>query len=259
MSRALWIGVLAFAGGASAFAQTVEWPATTPERAGLDRAKLDAWRDVLAKSGTTGLLVIRRGAIAYEWYAAGWGPDKPHGTASMAKALVGGMSLLVASSDGADLAGRPGIQVHSGVERRSAEVEDHDPAAGDTHLRHRGRRAGRHCRTTTSRLEGRLLAARARPVLHRRAPGAGAVRAGNAQCVQQSRDGGAVVCHDREPQGRRRPVAAEDAHHRPARDSGERLVDRLWPRVRSRRPAAVRQLGRRQLSRRAPRRGSAHC
>lgn len=28
------------------------------------------------------------------------GPDKPHGTASMAKALVGGMSLLVAMSDG---------------------------------------------------------------------------------------------------------------------------------------------------------------
>ena len=54
--------------------------------------------------------MVRRGRIAYEWYAAGWGPDRPHGTASMAKALVGGMSLLVAISDGAiaadDLASR---------------------------------------------------------------------------------------------------------------------------------------------------------
>ena len=29
--------------------------------------------------------------IVYEWYAKGWGPDKPHGTASLAKALIGGV------------------------------------------------------------------------------------------------------------------------------------------------------------------------
>src|SRR5947209_9114399 len=102
--------LLVTAGLAAALGQTVEWKATTPQRVGLDAAKLDAWRDELAALRTTGLLLIRRGAIAYEWYAAGWGPDKPHGTASMAKALVGGMSLLVASSDGAiaadDLASR---------------------------------------------------------------------------------------------------------------------------------------------------------
>src|SRR6186713_175795 len=67
---------------------------------GLDDAKLEAWRASLAAKGTTGLLVIRRGATALEWYAAGWNADRPHGTASMAKALVGGVSLLVAMSEG---------------------------------------------------------------------------------------------------------------------------------------------------------------
>ncbi len=67
---------------------------------GLDEAKLESWRKALADRGTTGLLVVRRGATALEWYAEGWNADRPHGTASMAKALVGGTSLLVAMSDG---------------------------------------------------------------------------------------------------------------------------------------------------------------
>ena len=79
---------------------TLPWKTIPPAQAGLDAAALNTWKDDLAKLGTTGLLVIRRGSIAFEWYAPTWGPDKPHGTASMAKALVGGMSLLVALSDG---------------------------------------------------------------------------------------------------------------------------------------------------------------
>ena len=43
---------------------------------------------------------VRRGSTAFEWYAEGWNADRPHGTASMAKALIGGVSLLVARSDG---------------------------------------------------------------------------------------------------------------------------------------------------------------
>jgi len=35
-----------------------------------------------------------------EWYAPGWDADKKHGTASLAKALVGGMSLVLALDDG---------------------------------------------------------------------------------------------------------------------------------------------------------------
>lgn len=76
------------------------WKSITPQQAGLDPSALAAWKDNLARSETSGLLVVRRGAIAFEWYAPDSGVDKPHGTASMAKALVGGMSLLFALSDG---------------------------------------------------------------------------------------------------------------------------------------------------------------
>jgi CubicO group peptidase (beta-lactamase class C family) len=73
---------------------------TAHAASGLDATKLEAWRAALAAHGTTGLLVMRRGEIAFEWYAEGWNADKPHGTASMAKALVGGTSLLLAMDGG---------------------------------------------------------------------------------------------------------------------------------------------------------------
>jgi CubicO group peptidase (beta-lactamase class C family) len=80
--------------------EAMPWKSITPRAAGLDPAALEAWRDALAGRGTSGLILIRRGSIAFEWYAPDWGSDKPHGTASLAKALVGGMSLLAALSDG---------------------------------------------------------------------------------------------------------------------------------------------------------------
>jgi len=43
---------------------------------------------------------MRGGEIVHEWHASGRGPASRHGTASLAKALVGGMSLLVALADG---------------------------------------------------------------------------------------------------------------------------------------------------------------
>ncbi len=91
----LAVAVMPLHGGA-----TVPWTSITPQQAGLEASALNAWKDGLASSGTSGLLVIRRGAIAFEWYSPNAGVDQPHGTASMAKALVGGMSLLVALSDG---------------------------------------------------------------------------------------------------------------------------------------------------------------
>ena len=81
-------------------AQPAEWATISPAEAGLDPARLEAWRGALAAHGTTGLIVVRRGKIALEWYAPQWNTDRPHGTASMAKALVGGMSLAVAMNDG---------------------------------------------------------------------------------------------------------------------------------------------------------------
>jgi len=81
-------------------AQSTDWKTIAPSEAGLDPLKLESWRSSLAAHGTTGLIVIRRGRIALEWYAPEWNAERPHGTASMAKALVGGMSLAVAMSEG---------------------------------------------------------------------------------------------------------------------------------------------------------------
>jgi CubicO group peptidase (beta-lactamase class C family) len=83
-----------------ACAEAMQWATIPPAEAGLRPEKLEAWRANLEAHRTTGLIVIRRGQIALEWYAPGWDAERPHGTASMAKALVGGMSLAVAMSDG---------------------------------------------------------------------------------------------------------------------------------------------------------------
>jgi CubicO group peptidase (beta-lactamase class C family) len=81
-------------------AQSIDSAPISPAEAGLDAAKLESFRSTLAAHRTSGLIVIRRGRIALEWYAPEWNAGRPHGTASMAKALVGGMSLAVAMSDG---------------------------------------------------------------------------------------------------------------------------------------------------------------
>ena len=45
-------------------------------------------------------LVIRNDRIVYEWYVKGRSATDKHGTASLAKAIVGGMTLAVALHDG---------------------------------------------------------------------------------------------------------------------------------------------------------------
>ena len=85
---------------APAPAHALDWPSAPPESLGMDAGRLDAMREQLAKRGTKNLVVVRRGKIVYEWYAPDAGPGKRHYTASLAKALVGGMSLLLALQDG---------------------------------------------------------------------------------------------------------------------------------------------------------------
>jgi CubicO group peptidase (beta-lactamase class C family) len=92
------LAIIALAG--CACAQQIEWSGETPERHGFDGAKLRAWTERLAERGTRALLIVRDGKIIHEWYAANAGPDVLYGTASLAKAIVGGMSLLVALNDG---------------------------------------------------------------------------------------------------------------------------------------------------------------
>jgi len=98
---AIWLTIaacLAVAASASAFG--FDWTKGTPESQGFSSSKLEALRSGLAARSTTALLVIRNDTIVCEWYAPGHGPDKQHGTASLAKAIVGGLSLAVAMSDG---------------------------------------------------------------------------------------------------------------------------------------------------------------
>ncbi|MCP4610488.1 MAG: serine hydrolase [Planctomycetes bacterium] len=77
-----------------------EWKTVSPESEGMSSEKLDATKDTLAAKGTKTFLVIRNDKIVYEWYASGFGPTKRHYTASLAKALVGGVSLMFALNDG---------------------------------------------------------------------------------------------------------------------------------------------------------------
>ncbi len=62
----------------------------------------------LEQRGTKKLLIIKDGHVVWEWFAEDWQDSvRRHYTASMAKALVGGMSLMVALEDGLITADMP--------------------------------------------------------------------------------------------------------------------------------------------------------
>jgi CubicO group peptidase (beta-lactamase class C family) len=77
-----------------------DWLTGSPESQGMSGQKLQAMTEVLAAHRTEMLLVIRNDTIVCEWYAPGFGPTNLHGIASMSKAVVGGVSVAVALTDG---------------------------------------------------------------------------------------------------------------------------------------------------------------
>jgi CubicO group peptidase (beta-lactamase class C family) len=85
--------------GCPDWGQQFEWQEATPESQGMSSKKLDLLRDRLTFQNTKALLVLRNDRIVHEWYADGHGTMKAHYTGSMAKALVGGLSLGVALTD----------------------------------------------------------------------------------------------------------------------------------------------------------------
>ncbi len=95
-------GVLALvvAAGSASGAGTFQWRTATPESQGMSSERLETAREVLEARGTRKLLVVRNDHIVFEWYAPEDGPETRHYSASLAKALVGGMSLLLALNDG---------------------------------------------------------------------------------------------------------------------------------------------------------------
>lgn len=81
-------------------AESFGWQTAGPASCGLAPAPLDALRAHLAAHATKAFLLICDDRIVCEWYAPEHGAAKPHFTASMAKALVGGTAVAVALSDG---------------------------------------------------------------------------------------------------------------------------------------------------------------
>jgi CubicO group peptidase (beta-lactamase class C family)/cephalosporin-C deacetylase-like acetyl esterase len=96
----------------------------------MDGAKLEAMKDSLVERQTKALLVIRNDRIVCEWYQEDHGPEKRHYTASMAKALVGGVSLAVAVTDGR-------IQLNDKAAKYIPQWKD-DPVKSKITVRHLG-------------------------------------------------------------------------------------------------------------------------
>ncbi len=77
-----------------------DWTTASPESQGMSSVALESAWAVLKDRRTAALLVIRHDRIVFERYASGQRRSKPHYTASMAKALVGGVGLMVAIHEG---------------------------------------------------------------------------------------------------------------------------------------------------------------
>ena len=71
-----------------------------PKDHGFNATKLDALLNSLAERGTKAFLVIRNDCIVHEWYLNDDVRNKGHYTASMAKALIGGVCLALGIDDG---------------------------------------------------------------------------------------------------------------------------------------------------------------
>jgi len=100
-ARALWAPWMMLLLSSSGCADDPSpWSTGRAEDLGFDRTLLEQAAQRLESRGTESLLVIRNDRIACERYADGVGPEKAHYTASLAKALVGGLSLLLAVDSG---------------------------------------------------------------------------------------------------------------------------------------------------------------
>ncbi len=78
-----------------------EWTNASPESQGMSSEKLDGMVKDLAERGTKKFLVIRHDQIVCSYFAKGHEDSlRGHYTASLAKAIVSGMSLLAAMDDG---------------------------------------------------------------------------------------------------------------------------------------------------------------
>ncbi len=90
----LWLILLC--GSAMGAADEFAWRSDPPAAHGVDGAALARWQTNLAARGSKALLVIRDDRLLAEWYAPGHGPRALHYTASLAKAVIGGLGVALA-------------------------------------------------------------------------------------------------------------------------------------------------------------------
>jgi len=100
MRTIFWIAIGGPLMSAATLTSIASWPTATPESQHMSSAKLDSVRKSLAAKGTKTFLVVRHDKIVYEWYAPDFNSTRRHGTASLAKALVGATAFQVELADG---------------------------------------------------------------------------------------------------------------------------------------------------------------
>ena len=76
-----------------------EWRTEPAEARGMSAAKLEALEKALGERRTQVFLVVRNDRIVREWYAPGRDASAGHYTASLAKAVAGGLALAVVLGD----------------------------------------------------------------------------------------------------------------------------------------------------------------
>lgn len=81
--------------------EVFQWTYASPESEGMSSEKLESLVKDLSERGTKKLMIIRNDQVVCSWFAEGYADSaRTHYSASLAKALVSGMSLLVAMQDG---------------------------------------------------------------------------------------------------------------------------------------------------------------
>ena len=81
-------------------ARPFDFQTANPERWGIDPIPLQEHADELFRRNTQIYVIIYNDTIVYERYLPDWNRYKPHGTASAAKGIMGGLSLMLAIHDG---------------------------------------------------------------------------------------------------------------------------------------------------------------
>src|SRR5262249_48267611 len=99
-SLAVTAALVALCAGGPARGQQFEWETATPKSQGMSQDRLHALRGGPAERKNRAFLVIRNDKVVYEWYAKGVAAGSKQGTASLAKAIVAGLSLAVLLTDG---------------------------------------------------------------------------------------------------------------------------------------------------------------